>query len=403
MGFSQDELRQELRDRRLQTIVVKIGSQSFTAPVPAVEDPQLREIAPKKNIFAQERVGELARNCAQLTSRGYRVILVSSGAILAGRTSYSDDGLLQKSREMAVQQALSALGQPLLMGHYLEAFSRQGVRGAQVLLTHEDLADHRRSLNLKNMLHILLERGVIPVINENDSVSFEEITVGDNDQLAAMVAVLMEADLLVMLTTPDGLYSQDPGAGPAEIIRCVEATDPLLKVSTTGKSAAGRGGMGTKLQAVRKATPFGIPVVLVTAREPEPITRALTRAVGTFFKPKHGAVVSARKKKLATLARTQAEVIVDAGAARALEEHKSLLPSGIRAVHGQFRRGDSVKILFEHETIAIGLSEYSAQELRKIKGQKSDQIESLLGACPAKVAFHKDNLYLVRERPHDAT
>jgi glutamate 5-kinase len=230
--------------------------------------------------------------------------------------------VLQKSREMAVQQALSALGQPLLMGHYLESFSKVGVRGAQVLLTHEDLSDHRRSLNLKNMLHILLERGVIPIINENDSVSFEEITVGDNDQLAAMVAVLMEADLLVMLTTPDGLFSQDPGAGQAEIIRCVEADDPLLKISLAGKSAAGRGGMGTKLEAVRKVTPFGIPVILVTARESLPITRALTQSCGTFFKPKQGAIVSARKKKLATLARTQAEVIVDQGAVEAMEQHK---------------------------------------------------------------------------------
>lgn len=387
-------------DQKITTIVVKIGSQSFTA-TSSPKDSSPSGQGPPKGVFSKERVEALAQNCAQLASCGYRIILVSSGAILAGRSSYHQDEWLQKSREMAVQQAMSALGQPLLMGHYLEAFGRAGVRGAQVLLTHEDLSDHRRSLNLKNMLHILLERGVIPVINENDSVSFEEITVGDNDQLAAMVAVLMEADLLVMLTTPDGLYSQDPGAGHAEVIRCVEAQDPLLKISLSGKSAAGRGGMGTKLEAVRKVTPFGIPVILVTAREAQPITRALTQSCGTFFKPKQGSMVSARKKKLTTLARTQAEVIVDEGAAQAMEQHKSLLPSGIRGVHGQFRRGDSVKILFQRQTIAVGLSEYSAQELRKIKGKKSDQIEAILGVCPAKVAFHRDNLYLVREGSKD--
>jgi glutamate 5-kinase len=281
--------------------------------------------------------------------------------------------------------------------------------------------NHRRSLNLKNMLHVLIELGVVPVINENDSVSFEEITVGDNDQLAAMVAVLLEVEALVMITTPDGLYQQDPvagvGAAPQGIahpqriahsqrIAHVAYGDPLLQVSLAGKSAAGRGGMSTKLEAVHKVTPFGIPVVIATSRAPNPIVRALTTPCGTFFSPsilhplkplQMREAANQRKKKLTTMAKLNAEVVVDQGAAAALKGQKSLLPSGIVKVVGQFKRGDSVKIVYQKSILAVGLAEYSAQDLRAIKGKQSDEIEGILGFCTAKVAFHRNNLYWLQE------
>ncbi len=378
----------------LQNIVVKIGSAALADQATGQFDPG--------------RVQVMAQDLADLVSQGYRPVLVSSGAILAGRKNPRLQTLLAASphRDVATLQAASALGQPLLMNAYLDAFAKAGVAAAQVLLTHDDLMNHQRSLNLKNMLHVLIELGVVPVINENDSVSFEEITVGDNDQLAAMVAVLLEVEALVMITTPDGLYSQDPLAGVGQApqgISHVAYGDPLVQVSLAGKSAAGRGGMSTKLEAVRKVTPFGIPVVLATSRALKPIVRALTTPCGTFFSPyaldplNRGESANQRKKKLTTMAKLNAEVVVDQGAALALKGHKSLLPSGIVKVVGQFRRGDSVKIVYQKSILAVGLAEYSAQDLRAIKGKQSDEIEGILGFCTAKVAFHRNNLYWLQE------
>jgi glutamate 5-kinase len=368
-------IRPEL-NKKIKRVVVKIGSAA---------------LADAKQGVNQTKIGQIVDDCHELQQQGIEVIIVSSGAIHIGKRIINQ----RAQEEITFLQACSAVGQPLLMSSYTQAFALHQRSCAQVLLTHEDMRNRQRFLNLKNTMNHLLAASVTPILNENDSVSFSEITLGDNDQLAAMVTQMIEADCLVILSTPDGLYDQDPSEGNALKIAKISYDERFEDVNLKGKTLAGRGGMKTKLEAVRKLTPLGIPVIIATYKKDAPILAAVTSTEGgTFFEGCPEQKKNAKQRWLVAIAKTGAAIKVDEGAYEAIKKNKSLLPSGIKAVEGQFRRGDCVKIVFKRKEFAIGLSEYSATELSKICGKKSQEIESVLGFCPAKVAIHCDNLVI---------
>ncbi len=362
-----------------QRLVVKIGSAALAHPETGVD---------------QKKIEQIVADCARLLQSGIEVILVSSGAISIGRRHMPGEA----DGSIAYLQACSAIGQPLLMRCYTEAFHQHTKQCAQVLLTHEDVRDSKRKLNLKNMMNKMLQAGITPILNENDSVSYAEITVGDNDQLAAMTTEMMEADGLIILTTPDGLYDRDPGLGEAQSLRLVAFDERFEHLNLAGKTSVGRGGMITKLEAVRKLTPLGIPVVLASFKKEQPVVAALEGG-GTFFEGSPQATRKARHRWLTASARLGATIKIDRGASEAVLNNSSLLPSGIHHVEGSFKRGDCVKIRCGNRIVALGIVEYSAAELRKIQGRQSQEIATILGYCPSKVAVHKDNLVIREEAP----
>ncbi len=359
---------------KFRKLIVKIGSAA---------------LAQKESGVNQLKINDIVRDCQTLLSAGIQVLLVSSGAISIGRHTMA----AVADETIDFLQACSAIGQPRLMNCYSQAFASHQRTCAQILLTHEDIRDRKRSLNLKNMINRLLAQGITPILNENDSVSFAEITVGDNDQLAAMLAEMLGADGLILLTTPDGLFNQDPGTCDASVISRVAYDEQFTKVNLKGKSAAGRGGMRTKLEAVRKLTPLGIPVMLATYKKDSPLLAALAGG-GTYFEGSPSLPNQARHRWVLANVRLGAVIHIDKGAYEAILKNSSLLPSGISRVDGNFGRGDCVKIVCGLSEIASGLAEYSAVEMRKISGRNSDEIIGILGYRSSKVVVHKNNLFV---------
>ncbi len=360
----------------LKRIVVKVGSAAITGGNGQIDESSLRKI-----------VDDLAH----LAKSGIEIVLVSSGAINAGRSFL---GVPAQKNEISYLQACSAIGQPLLMANYQKEFEKFGLMTAQVLLTHDDLKNRKRNLNTRNTILRLMNKGIIPILNENDSVSFEEITVGDNDQLAAMVSELIDAHVLILLTGPDGLFDQDPHLPGAKHLPSLEFHEDLKEIKTISKSAVGRGGMATKLLAVRKLTALGIPVIISTYKRSTPICTPLQEKVGTFFFPKNVTAKNRRKAWISTIVKNKAFVVVDEGAYNALIKNASLLPIGIKNVQGNFKRGDVINIKFKGKVIAVGISEFEIREIKIIMGKKSSEIESLLGHCPSDVIIHRDNMFI---------
>ena len=364
-------------------IVVKLGTSTLTAGTPAL---------------SPARMVELVRQVAGLHSQGRRVVLVSSGAIAAGRERLA---FPQLPRDIPAKQMLAAIGQPRLMALYERLFDIYGLAVAQVLLTRTDLANRARYLNSRNTLSALLSHGVIPIVNENDTVATEEIRVGDNDNLSALVANLIEADLLVMLTDQPGLFSADPRTDPAaQLIR--EIDTPTIPQSvweaaggTQGK--LGTGGMLTKLQAADLARRSGTAVVIAAGAEQDVLTRlAAGESLGTRFTPLASTLEGRKRYILAGGNRRSGVLTVDAGAARALRKGSSLLPVGVKGVSGAFASGDTVKVLDPSGSeIARGLVNYSAADLARIAGKQSGEIETILGSDDADEVIHRNNLVLI--------
>ncbi len=343
-----------------------------------------------------ERIGALADEMAALVKDGKEVVLVSSGAIASGMARL---GLKRRPRSIPEKQAAAAVGQSALMWHYEQAFARSGIRVAQVLLTQEDIGARPRYLNARNTFLVLLGFGVLPVVNENDTVAVEEIKVGDNDNLAALVAHLIDADLLVLLTDVDGLYTGDPRRDPgARRLPTVEAvSEEIQRLVWDAEGGVSVGGMSTKLEAAQKVTSSGIPMVIASGREPGTLGRVLRgEPVGTYFVPR-GDRLAARKRWIAFAAPPQGRLTVDAGAKSALTERgKSLLPSGVVDVEGEFHAGEVVSLsLADGKEFARGLTNYDAVELRKIQGAKTGAIEERLGYKSFDEVVHRDNLVLL--------
>ncbi|MBU6486149.1 MAG: glutamate 5-kinase [Betaproteobacteria bacterium] len=341
-------------------------------------------------------VARWAGEIAQLARAGRSVILVSSGAIAEGmlRLGWS-------SRPHAIHelQAAAAVGQMGLVQAYERAFADYGLRTAQVLLTHEDLADRRRYLNARTTLTTLLGLGVIPVINENDTVTTDEIRFGDNDTLGALVTNLIEAEVLVLLTDQEGLYTADPRSdAAATLVRSARAGDPALEAMAGGAgSIIGRGGMLTKVLAAKRAARSGASTVIASGREPDVLTRlAAGEAIGTHLSPERNAL-AARKQWLADHVRLAGRLTLDDGAVRALtREGKSLLPIGVVAVSGEFERGEVVGCVGpDGREVARGLVNYGAQEAARILRKPSSEIEAILGYVDEPELIHRDNLVLL--------
>jgi glutamate 5-kinase len=359
--------------------VVKVGSNVLTAP---------------RGLNLRALRG-IARQIAGLMDRGLDVILVSSGAMASGVKKI---GLDRRPDELPRRQAVAAVGQAGLIMEYEKAFERYGRKVAQILLTSEDLTSRKRYLNARNTLNTLLEWKIVPIINENDTVSVEEIKLGDNDNLAAMIALLMDADLLIALSDIEGLFTQDPrDHSDAELI-------PVVRViSKSTETAAGRmpgplgtGGMRSKINAARKVTAAGVPMVVAKGDKPDILSRLLAgEAHGTYFVPRREKLPR-RKCWIAFSLKPKGSLSIDAGAAAALTSRgKSLLASGIVDVRGEFTVGTPVELqTTAGETIGVGLVNYSAADIRRIRGLKSQHIGQVLGQKPYDEVIHRDNLVI---------
>lgn len=341
-----------------------------------------------------DAIASWARQIAQLRGEGREIILVSSGAVACGVQRL---GWGRRPKTVHEKQAAAAVGQAGLVEVYEAAFSKHGLHTAQLLLTHDDLADRKRYLNARSTLSTLLELGVIPIINENDTVITDEIKFGDNDTLGALVANLIEADALIILTDQQGLYTADPRKDPnATLIHEGTAGDPALEAMAGGAgSRVGTGGMITKIIAAKRAARSGADTVIASGREVDPILRlAHGEVVGTLLLSQTPAL-AARKQWLADHLKLAGALQLDDGAVNALKSGKSLLPIGVVTVSGEFERGAAVACISPTGTeIARGLSNYGSGEARLIARKATAEIESILGYIEEPEIIHRDNLIL---------
>jgi glutamate 5-kinase len=341
-------------------------------------------------------IARWAAQVAKLRQAGKEILLVSSGAIAEGMQRL---GWTRRPSAMHELQAAAAVGQMGLAQVYESCFREHGLRTAQVLLTHADLTDRQRYLNARSTLLTLLGLGIVPVINENDTVVTEEIRFGDNDTLAALVTNLVEADCLVILTDQPGLYTEDPRVNPAAtLIRQAQAGEPRLEALAGGTgSAIAKGGMLTKVLAAKRAARSGAQTIIASGSEPDVLLRlAAGESIGTLLSPQTNPL-AARKQWLADHLQVAGRLSLDAGAAKALRSGgRSLLPVGVKKVEGEFERGAVVACLApDGAEIARGLVNYNAQESRRIAGRASGEIETILGYVDEPELIHRDNLVLL--------
>ncbi|TNF98918.1 MAG: glutamate 5-kinase [Gammaproteobacteria bacterium] len=342
-----------------------------------------------------EIIASWVEDIVGLSNAGKKIVLVSSGSVAEGMSRL---GLSKRPRALNDLQATAAIGQMGLVQAYESRFQQHGMHTAQVLLTHEDLSDRRRYLNARSTLNRLLELSVIPVINENDTVAMEEIQFGDNDRLAALVANLVEADLMIILTDQGGMYDDNPSNNPqAKLLDQVKVDDERLDSMASGSGILGRGGMITKVQAARLAARSGTATIIASGREKNILGRiSAGENLGTLFCPAHEPM-AARKQWLAGQVVLSGKLVLDDGAVEVLcKSGRSLLPVGVKEVSGRFQRGAIVACVDSqgHE-IARGLINYSSDEIARIKGQPSAMIEGLLGYIDEPELIHRDNLVVI--------
>ncbi len=341
-------------------------------------------------------VAHWAMQIAALRKQGKEVVLVSSGAIAEGMARL---GWAKRPTTMHELQAAAAVGQMGLAQAYEVAFAEHGLRTAQILLTHEDLSNRQRYLNARSTLFALLRLGVVPIVNENDTVATDEIAVGDNDTLGALVTNLIEADALIILTDQRGLYEADPRRDPnARFVSHAKAGDPALEAMAGGTgSGIGKGGMLTKILAAKRASRSGAHTVIASGREQDVMIQlAAGVCIGTELRA-DVAVLSARKQWMADHLRLRGKLILDQGAARALAlEGKSLLPIGVSGIEGEFEPGDVVACMDpQGRECARGLTNYSSSDARRIMGQPTSKIMEILGGVSEKELVHRDNLIVL--------
>jgi glutamate 5-kinase len=364
-------------------IVIKLGTTVLTGGTKQMDAP---------------RIVELVRQCAELHKAGHELVVVTSGAIAAGRARLNFPDL---PPTIASKQLLAAVGQSRLILTWERFFEIYGIHVGQILLTRADVENRQRYLNARDAFLALLEHAIVPVVNENDAVATEEIKVGDNDNLSALVATLVDADLLLLLTDQGGLFTADPRTDPAaQLIPEVRRIDESLRALAGGsKTGLGTGGMITKLEAADKARRAGIDVVIAAGREPNVIPRVVGgEPLGTRF-PAVENPLENRKAWILAGHKPAGKLLVDAGAAEALTQRgRSLLPAGIRRVEGDFLRGDTISIfdLARHE-LARGIAAYSSHDMRQIAGVRSDQIAERLGYAYGTVAVHRNDMILLAD------
>ncbi|VEP15385.1 Glutamate 5-kinase [Hyella patelloides LEGE 07179] len=364
-----------------QTIVVKIGTSSLTQ---------------KNGQIAIATIASLVETLTALRQKGHRIVLVSSGAVGVGCLRLN---LKEKPRKMALKQAVAAVGQGRLMRTYDDLFNSLGQPIAQILLTRRELMERNSYVNASNTFEELLNLGVIPIVNENDTIAVDELKFGDNDTLSALVASLIKANWLFLLTDVDRLYSDDPrivpNATPIDLVSSNEFNQ--LQVTAGGSGSSwGTGGMATKLAAARIATSSGVTMVITQGQQPQNILKILDgESLGTKFEPQTQ-TDNARKRWIAYGLIPMGKLYLDDGAVTAITQRgKSLLPAGITNVEGEFTAGDAVQLCDRNlQEVARGLVNYSSQELNKVKGSHSTDIASILGYNASDTAIHRDNLVI---------
>jgi glutamate 5-kinase len=381
--MSDEQLRQQVATAA-HTVVVKVGTRVLTHP---------------DGTLNHERIERLAEEIHAVSQAGRRVVLVSSGAVGAGISLL---GLKSRPTDLARLQAVAAVGQGHLIQAYDRTFTRHGRRAAQVLLTLDDVDDRIRYLNVRNTISSILEFGAVPIINENDTVSVDELknTFGDNDRLAAMVTNLLRAPLLVILSDIDGLYDGDPALKGSKLVPTVEKIDEkVLGYVRDRKTGLSKGGMASKLEAARIVTSAGENMIIAGGRQLDVLTQIMAaRTVGTLFLAQ-GKAISHFKRWLNFSAQVRGRIQLDSGARKAIvEQGRSLLAAGIVSTQGDFQKGDVVALCDgEGQVVARGLSNYSSADVDRIKGLKSDRIAQVLGRRPYEEVVHRDNLALVRK------
>ncbi|MFT4047650.1 MAG: glutamate 5-kinase [Solimonas sp.] len=358
--------------------VIKVGSSLVTAKGQGLDHDAIRD---------------WCAQIAALRASGKQIVLVSSGAVAEGMARL---GMKKRPGDLHELQATAAVGQMGLVRAYEAEFNTHGIKAAQILLTHEDVADRGRYLNARGTLNTLLELGVVPVVNENDTVATDEIRLGDNDTLGALTVNLIDADLLVLLTDQEGLFEADPRIKPdARLVAEASLTDPkLVGMAGESKGALGRGGMRTKLNAAYTAARSGAATVIAHGRKPDALLQiARGAAIGTLLTPAQG-VMTARKRWIAGQLQLRGKLWLDDGAVRVLREQgRSLLPVGVRRIEGDFARGDLVTLVDPAgREVARGLSNYAATEAAKIAGARGDELAARLGYVGDAELVHRDNL-----------
>ena len=385
----------ELRKNILKSakrVVIKIGSG-------VISDHESGK-PPLERGLSLKRIRSYAKRIKAIVDAGYEVILVSSGAIMAGRERLN---LKRPNLDIPEKQACAAIGQSSLIRSYERSFEKQGLKVAQILLGHDDLENRKRYLNVRHTLEALLEHGVIPIVNENDSVTVDEIKIGDNDTLSANVACMAEAQLLILLSDVDGLYTSDPSQVkkndyPAELISHVDRITPAIaKLAGKSNNPLAVGGMSTKVTAAKKTMSFGIPTIIINGLKGDNLKKLFAGGeVGTLFWSGE-AKITDRKHWIAHTLKPAGSITVDAGAGKALVERgKSLLAAGIVKIDGKFEFGSAVRILDEKgKEIARGLVNYNSRDLDQIKGLKTAAVRSLVGANYYDEVIHRDDLVLI--------
>jgi glutamate 5-kinase len=378
-----DVLRQEIA-ALATTVVVKVGTQVLTC-----DDGQLD----------QARIEQLAQQLHEVLQSGRKVVLVSSGAVGAGMGRL---GMTQRPTDLPRLQAVAAIGQSRLVEAYERALAPFGHHAAQVLLTAEDLEHRPRYLNARNTLLTIMELGAIPIINENDTVSVDELrtTFGDNDRLAAIVTNLIRAPLLVLLSDVEGLYDGDPRQPGSKVIPTVERLDQsIYDLVCDRRGGRGKGGMASKLEAARLCTSSGENLIIASGRDPSVLSKVLAgEIVGTLFLTQ-GQSLAARKRWIGFSVKPRGTLQLDAGAREAIQRKgRSLLAAGILDVEGRFAKGDVVALRGQDGMeIARGLTNYGHEELARIKGLRTSQIADVLGECPYEEVIHRDNMVVTTQ------
>ena len=368
-------------------VIVKIGTSSLTKSDGSLDEGEMQR---------------LVDQVAETVKKGNRIILVTSGAIAAG---IAELGVPPKPNDIVFQQVSAATGQSILMSKYRELFKKHKLKVAQILLTAEDLSNRVSYLHICDVLDMLLQLGVVPILNENDVTSIDElipvtkgyrVNFSDNDILSVLIANAVEADLVIILSDVEGLYTMNPKKPGATIIKTVEEITPELKSVVEGKSRLGRGGMQTKLKAAEIATKSGIPVVIANSRRENVLLDILAgKKVGTYFKPRER--MRPIKRWIAYGASVKGQIFVNEGAKKAILEGASLLPVGVVKVVGHFKVGDVVGIVDQNNVeFAKGISNYDSGEIKIIKGLKTDQIEKALGYIRRKEVIGHRNMHLLR-------
>ena len=363
-------------------IVIKIGT---------------RVLTDEDGLLDKNQIMELSKQVIALRSRGFCVVIVSSGSIGAGISAL---GLQKRPNILPELQAAAAIGQGKLIETYNECFKKHGYHAAQLLLTRQDFEDRQRYLNTSNTLHSLLNFKTIPIVNENDTISVDEITFGDNDILSALVTNLLRADLLILLSSVDGLYTAPPTPGKrCRVLSVVDSiSDDIKKLAFKQKTKEGVGGMESKLEAANIATGSGEAVIIANGRQSEILSKIMNYDnVGTLFIP-HKKKIASRKRWIGFTVRPKGKIYVDEGALNALQKKgKSLLPSGVVKIDGKFVKGDVVSIVSagDDKEIARGLMNYSDDEARKVKGLRTSLMKKTLGYKPYNEIIHRDNIVML--------